>query len=106
MARILLGGFEEAQALSLAHALRLRNHHVDHSWSSTDRFEEHAANSDVVILDLSGDDPSTRLLLEKTFRLRLQTGLRPMLLGILQTYRGPRFEEEIERKGVRVIYVS
>ena len=106
MARILIGGFEEALGFALANQLRLQRHLVDFYSPHSYKPQQPSSEADIVILDLSQDAPSTQALLEDAIQSRVETGLKPLMLGVFRSYRGPRIEAEIERKGVRVVYVA
>lgn len=104
MARILIGGFEEAMRIALANQLSLQRHLVKSCSLGSNQVQQSSSEADVVILDLSQDNRSTRMLLQHLIQRRVETGLRPLVLGVFRSYRGPRIESELERKGVRVVY--
>jgi hypothetical protein len=106
MARILIVGFDEVVGRSLVDQLRLRRHFVEICPLHSNQVQRCNKEVDIVILDLSKDDISARMVLELLIQHRAETGLKPMMLGVFQSYRGPRVESEIERKGVRVVYVA
>jgi hypothetical protein len=86
--------------------LRLRRHFVDLYSPHSCQIQQLSIEADIVILDLSKDDPSTGMLLKCVIQKRGETGLRALMLGVFRSYRGPRIEAEIERMGVRVVYVA
>jgi DNA-binding NtrC family response regulator len=107
MATILLVNFAGEQGARLAAFLRNERHEVSVAYGNP-QFSEmirQYGTTDLVILDVSFREGSTRNLLGQIVSHRVQAGPRPMLLCVSRVYRGPQFELELERKGARLVYI-
>jgi hypothetical protein len=107
MAKILLVNFEEEQAARLAAFLHIERHEIcsEDSSLALGQFIRHIAEFDLVIVDASHREQFVRDVVSGIATQRERNGPRPGVLCICRTYRGPRFELDLERKGARVVYV-
>lgn len=105
MARIALAHFEPLFAERLASSLRLKAHSVcaiSPPAHAAGRIEP--LSLDLLILDVSSYAPGVETTLHEAARLRWETGLRPSILCVSNRYRGARFQFQLERQGIRVVY--
>lgn len=106
--QLLLVRFDNASEGRLTELLRQRGYRVSaysREESLLECLSRFGREIDLVILDVSGNDPEVRNYLAEIVRYRAQHGHRPMVLCVSRVYRGPQFELELERKGARVVYV-
>lgn len=103
MAGILLVSFPMATATRLSSFLRNFGHSVAIEPAQFPRTKV-LCNFDLVILDVSNNQVDLWQRLATVQRYRIEHGPRPMVLCTSLTYRGPRFELDIEQKGARLIY--
>jgi hypothetical protein len=108
VARIGLANVEPRLAGALESSLRRRAHFVQsvaaRALDQVD-FQIDELSLDLIIIDISSEDSAARNLLTNLLRLRIETGMRPMVLCIFRAYRGAQFEYELERRGARVAYL-
>ena len=102
MAKILLVNFNEEQGSRLAAFLGTQRHKA---WVGSFSAEHCVSEIDLVIVDASQREKSALELVTEIAGYRTQYGPRPLVLCLSRVYRGPQFELEIERKGVRFLYV-
>jgi len=108
MATIFLANFGEENGGRLAAFLRAQRHETymardEHSFVEMKR--RSGLSPDLVIMDASAHEDRVRRLANELGKYRIQHGPKPMILCISRVYRGPRFEIELERKGIRLLYV-
>jgi hypothetical protein len=109
MATILLIGSDQTDQENLAATLRARGHSVllTENWhfSSTD-FNARLSSADIAIVDVTRlDEDSLRQLRHICLRTR-QDQFPVHVLCYSRTFRGPRFELDIERLGARFVYAD
>lgn len=107
MARILLANFDEVSGTRLMAFLRGQRHeaHLAAQDTSISQVLSCMNETDLVIVDGSHREQYTRDLVARIASRRVGDGLRPMMLCICRSYRGPQFEMDLEKKGAHVIYV-
>jgi len=106
MATILLANFDEEFRDRLGAFLRIERHIVfvaPESESLPPLLRQSAV--DLLIVDVSRREKYACDLLADVGAHRALNGPRPAVLCISRVYRGPRFALDLERKGVRLIYV-
>ena len=109
MARVVLANFDAETAAQLIQLLERNRHSATHLPAATSNHDPRAIGQvlcDLIILDITLDDKATRTLLTEALRRRAESGPGPMLLCVSRVYRGPRYEFDLERKGVRLAYAS
>lgn len=107
MDKVLLVNFEKVQAARLAAFLRIERHevHIAEPVESTRQTLRGVATFDLVIVDASHREQYVRDITASIGAYRARNGPRPAVLCVCRSYRGPRFELDLEKKGARVIYV-
>jgi CheY-like chemotaxis protein len=106
MAKVLLFGLEGTDARKLAPRLALQGYSITECADRLDvlsRFEKRPVDCDVVLLDISYNRPKDWELLDVLCRLRAVDSLRPTIVCISRTYRGPQMRMEVERRGARLV---
>jgi len=106
MAAILLANFDEEFRDRLAAFLRVERHSVHVALEPAPLSQLlRRATVDLLIVDVSHRENYVRDLLADLGAHRAKRGPRPSVLGVSRVYRGPRFALDLERKGLRLIYV-
>lgn len=108
MAGILPFGFDEQTGVCLSGLLYARGHRV-YVCASTESFLStlhlRGKQIDLLVLYLSAANRYCSSELAAVNNYRGMYDPKPMLLCVLDMYRGTRFELELEQKGARVAYV-
>lgn len=105
MARIALAHFEPLVSERLVSRLRLRAHSVcaiPPSGASADWIER--LSLDLLIIGASSNIPDVKAMLHEAVQVRQESGLRPMILCVLRHDKSARYQYELERRGIRVLY--
>jgi DNA-binding response OmpR family regulator len=108
MAKVLLVDFEKQLGELVSELLQQERHNVAvHSQNVplTEAGFQDPPGFELVIFDMSLDDRVRREHLRFVQDYRDQHGGRPGILCVSRVYRGARFEFDLGRKGVRVVYV-
>ena len=107
-ARILLVNFDEASERRLTEIFRQKGHRIS-TYACEEPLAEHLSKRsndvDLIILEASQNERVVHGQLSEIRRSRAQYGHRPTVLCVSRVYRGPQFELELERQGIRVVYV-
>ena len=107
MATILLVGSERADQDNLASTLQNRGHDViladDHRRSLTN-WNAHMSSVEIVVFDVTNLNYDSKRRLRSICQLSRPDGSPVLVLCISRSYRGPRFELDIERLGARFVY--
>lgn len=107
MARIFIANFDSTETEQIAALLRRNGHTVlPLGPTAPDWKTSHAPlrDCDLLIIDVTKDDPFVHDLIGEVAEVRAQYGPRPMILCVTAADCGPRFEFDLERKGARVVY--
>jgi DNA-binding response OmpR family regulator len=108
MAKVLLVDFEKQLGELVSELLQQARHDVEVHARSVPLTEvefNRLPRFALVILDVSLDNRVSREHLRCIQDYRDQHGGRPLILAVSRVYRGSRFEFDLERKSVRVVYV-
>ena len=117
MANFLLIKSDEILSNQLAFYLTRKRHSIEISNSRPEgltKFRELASALDMVILDMTAQESeqgavgqlsATLAILDKIVVLKAECAAYAMILCLLNDYKGPQMELEIERRGAAVVYV-
>lgn len=109
MALVVLANFDAETAVQLIQLLQRNRHSASLLPTGSFKGDPRVIRRipcDLIIIDVTSHVQTARALLGEVIRRRAKGGPRPMLLCVARTYRGPRFELDLERKGARLAYVS